>query len=109
MVFNFDKEIYRKISISNLIIFSIYSIYEKKGKCSFSDLVEECFASFPEKFFLAGIKKWPDSRKFDRPLRHLRRKKLIISSPNGDFKLTKTGEKIAKETARIFRQERLGI
>jgi len=49
----------------------------------------------------------PDSRKIDRPLRTLRKRRLIKGDPKTFFTLTKTGQKIAEEIATTFRQRKL--
>ncbi len=105
----FNKETYKNINLNDLIIFSIYLSVGKNKKCSFEEIIEKSFFLFPEKFSFNSLPKWPDSRKLDRPLRYLRRKKLIIGDPKNYFSLTKQGEKIAKEIAKIFRQKKLNI
>jgi len=105
---HFDQEIYRNVSISDLIIFTIYLVIEGENKCDFEKLISQAFILFPKTFSFEKIPKWPDSRKFDRQLRTLRRKKLIIGKPSF-FSLTKKGEKKAKEVAKVFSQERLKL
>jgi hypothetical protein len=105
----FDKDLYKKTSTNDLILFCIFSISGKKEKCSFEKLIQECFSSFPEVFSFPGIKKWPDSRKLDRPLRALRKKKMIAGNLQGFFSLTKEGKKSAQETFRVLGQRRLQI
>ncbi len=95
-----------KKSLNDLIIFCIYSL---RKKCSFEELVEKCFSLFPEFLSFSKIKQWPDSRKLDRPLRGLRKKKLIIGSPKTLFFLTKLGKKRAEEVARTFQQRKLEL
>ena len=102
-----DEELYKKIPISNLILFGVFSV--KKDKCTFEELVKECFRHFPKAFSFNTISKWPDSRKLDRPLRFLRKKKLISGDPTTYFFLTKSGKKIAEEVSKTFRQEKLKI
>ena len=95
-----------KKSLNDLIIFCIYSLGKK---CSFEELVKECFSLFPESFSFSRTKKWPDSRKLDRPLRILRKKKLIIGDPKTVFSLTKFGRKTAEEIAKTFQQGKLEL
>ena len=104
-----DQDLYKKISINNLILFCIYSVIEKKEKCVFDKLMKECFVSFPKAFNFSNFPKWPDSRKLDRTLRSLRAKKLIKGSPQTIFSLTNSGKKIAEETAKTFGQRKLQI
>lgn len=106
---SFEEELYRKISLNELILFSIFSATEKKEKCAFEVLVKECFTLFPKSFSLDKFPKWPDSRKLDRPLRLLRKRKLITGNPKTSFVLAKAGKKIAEETAKIFRQGKLKL
>ena len=104
---SFDEELYKNISINDLIVFGIYSISSQDEKCTVEKLVNECFIFFPKAFNLAQYPKWPDARKLDRPLRTLRNKKLIVGNPKNTFSLTKEGKKIALEIARTFRQKKL--
>ena len=104
---SFDEELYKRKSINNLILFGIYSVVEKKEKCTFEKLIKECFTLFPKVFSFSKHPKWPDSRKLDRPLRTLRKRKLITGNPKTSFSLTKSGKKIAEEIIKTFRQRRL--
>jgi len=105
----FTEELYQRVSLNGLILFSIYLAVGDKGKCTFEKLVSRSFTLFPKSFSFPGISKWPDSRKFDRPLRTLRKKKLITGSPKTFFSLTKAGRRTAKEIAKTFRQEKLKL
>lgn len=118
---SFDQELYQRVSLNDLILFSIYLAAEKESKCAFEKLVKKCFTLFPKSFsFSAGLNevkdspkgcfpKWPDSRKLDRPLRSLRKRKLIAGNPKTFFSLTKLGRKRAEEISKIFRQRKLKI
>ena len=104
----FEYETYISKGINNLILFSINSVEDKKGKCTFEMLVKECFELFPRAFCFKTIK-WPDSRKLDRPLRELRRKKMINGGPKSVFSLTKAGKNSAEGVAKALGQGRLKI
>jgi len=104
-----EYEIYKKIGINNLILFAIYAFDGKKIECTFENLVKKCFEMFPGAFSFDSIKKWPDSRKLDRPLRELRDKKLIEGSPKKSFSLTKQGKISIEGIAKNFGQRRLQI
>jgi len=103
----FDQDLYKKGRITDLILFGINSITENKEKCTFERLIKECFTLFPETFSFSKYPQWPDSRKLDRPLRTLRKIKLITGNPKTFFSLTKLGKKIAEETSKTFRQRKL--
>lgn len=103
----FNEDLYQRVSLGNLIIFCLFSISEKRQKCTFEQMVNECFTLFPKSFSLVHFPKWPDARKLDRTLRSLRARKLVFGNPETLFSLTKLGKKIAEETAKTFRQGRL--
>ena len=94
------------VSICDLILWVLYSS-ASGGKSSFSKLVKECFRVFPETFSLKDYPQWPDSRKLDRALRTLRKRKLIKGSPQTFFILTNRGKKEAQNLAKILLQRKL--
>lgn len=101
--------LYGKIGKNNLILFGINKVQERKEKCGFESLINECFHLFPEVFCFPKYVKWPDSRKLDRPLRELRGKNLIAKDSQNFFSLTKSGKKIADEIGKTFSQRQLLI
>ena len=105
----FVSELYKRVSIYDLILFGVYSVNSKKEKCTYERLVKECFILFPKSFSFSEIPNWPDARKLDRSLRTLRKKKLITGDPKNVFALTKLGRGLAENTGKIFRQGRLGL
>lgn len=105
----FDEILYEKVSIAGLILFSISIVSDRGRKCTFEELIGECFTLFPKSFSFAKFPKWPDSRKLDRSLRSLRAKKLITGDPKTFFSLTKIGKKTAEDIAKIFRQRKLKL
>ncbi len=97
----------KKMPINSLILLAIDSAKKDDKKCTFEQLIKECFTLFPETFAFSQKTQWPDARKLDRPLRTLRNKKLINGSPQTCFSLTKTGKKIVEETTKLLRQKKL--
>jgi len=95
----YSQEIYIEIPAAHLIVFGIYSILQRGENCTFEKLIEECFSLFPKVFSFSRHSEWPDSLKFDRTLRTLREKGLVVGNPNTFYSFTKFGEKIAKKTA----------
>ena len=104
---HFDEGLYQKLGVNQLILFGIYSVIAKKETCTFERLMKECFTFFPKTFSFSSYPQWPDARKLDRPLRDVRRKKLVKGDPNTSFSLTNSGKKVAREVARILTQKKL--
>lgn len=92
---NFIPDIYSKLTLEKLIIFSILSVLRRKEECTFERLVKESYTLFPESFKFYRYPEWPDSLKLDRPLRDLRRHRYIVGNPKKAYSLTKLGEKYA--------------
>jgi hypothetical protein len=108
----YKEEIYSIIKTQNLIIFGIYSVSKKGETCTFERLVAECFLNFPKVFGFMRYPNWPDSLKFDRVLRTLREKGLIVGGAGGryspgEISLTKFGEKIVEETEAILNNQKI--
>ncbi len=103
MANEFPEGKYNSIPKENLITFSIYSVTKNGEPCTFERLVKECFTLFPKAFGFSRYPQWPDSLKFDRPLRTLRERGWIVGNPKTLFSLTKFGETIAKETEQALK------
>ena len=101
--FGFSEE----IPLQELILFCIFNLQKNKEDCTFERLVKECFALFPRVCGFVRYSRWPDSRKIDRPLRTLRKKKLIAGNPKTFFVLTDQGKKEAIEIEKILTQKKL--
>ncbi|EKD27730.1 MAG: hypothetical protein ACD_79C00601G0003 [uncultured bacterium] len=108
----YKEKIYMNLKISDLILFAIYSIKKNNEVCTFERLVAECFNNFPKSFCFKRYPQWPDSLKFDRSLRTLREKGLIIGGVGGNYSpgqmsLTSVGINIAKKIDNIFEQNEI--
>lgn len=97
------EELYKNIPLNHLILFSIYSVIESDEECTFERLANECFTLFPKVFSMSRYPQWPNTLKLDRPLRDLREQGLIIGSPKVSFSLTRFGEQIVRETAKVLK------
>ena len=95
------------ISVNDLLLFSIHSVVLNNERCSFDRLVKECFVLFPDAIKFLRYPIWPDSRKLDRPLRALRKEKLIVGDPKSFFILTSEGVKRAVLVDKTLRQGKL--
>ncbi len=103
----FDENIYKDKRISDLILLTMYLMERDNKKSFFERLLKECFILFPKVFSFSEYPHWPDSRKIDRPLRTLRKRKLVTGTPRTYFSLTASGAKIAEEVLKSFKQKTL--
>jgi len=108
----YKEEVYTTIKTQDLIVFGIYSVFKQDETSTFERLVAECFLNFPRVFGFMRYPNWPDSLKFDRALRTLREKGLIVGGAGGKYSpgeisLTEFGKKIAKETEAILNNQKI--
>jgi len=102
----FSKKKHKNISIHDLILLGIYLVIKKGETCTFERLVAECFNRFPKIFGFKRYPHWPDSLKFDRPLRTLREKGLIVGTSTSEFNLTEFGKQKAIRIAKKLKKGR---
>lgn len=100
----FEPRIYTRFTLNDLILASIYLIKSKGDVCTLERLVAECFYNFPKVFSFKRYPLWPDAVKFDRPLRTLREKGLIVGNPRDKFALNKYGEARAIDILRKLKR-----
>lgn len=105
----YDEKIYTSVGLENLVLYGIYLVSERGENCTFEKLVAECFYRFPKVFAFKRYPEWPDSLKFDRPLRKLREKGMIVGIIKDSFSLTKFGEQLAIETENILKKINIGL
>lgn len=89
------------LTLSDLILYSIYRIEKQGNECTFERLVFETFTLFPRKFSFYTYN-LPDSLKLDRQLRTLRKEKLVKGNNTFGFTLTNIGLKQASQIAKII-------
>ena len=101
----YDEKQYTTTGLENLILFGIYLASKQGEVCTFERLVAECFTQFPKVFAFKRYSEWPDSTKFDRPLRKLREKGMIVGSIRRYFSLTQFGQKKSIEIENYLKKE----
>jgi hypothetical protein len=92
-----------RISLDDMILMSLGSILKRKPKCSFGDLVYECFRNYPQHFSLREYPNYPDSLKLDRPLRNLRLKGFIKGSPVTHYSFTSIGGNYINRLNKLYK------
>jgi len=101
----FDPALYSKVSLIDLVIYSIYSLYKAGAEISSEDIISACFVLFPRRFSLRKYPKWPDSAVVSRRWSDCKSKGYLLGSAAQGFKLTAKGirraEKVEKSLGRV--------
>ena len=98
----FDHDIYSRISLNNLIVYSVYYLLEQKVEVRMEDIVFACFLLFPQKFALKKYPRWPDSAVISRRWGDCRSKGYISANADAGIKLTAKGSRLAEKVAKVL-------
>jgi len=95
----YQVEVYKNYGIDQLVIYATKKIIDAGEECTFERLVFECFTLFPEKFGFKRYPEWPDSARINKAwLRCRTDKGWLAGTVKEGFRITSTGEIIAKKT-----------
>jgi len=100
----FDPDVYTRITLNELVIFSIHYLHNKNAEISPEDIISTCFMLFPKKFSLKQHPHWPDSAMVSRHW-NVCRSKGYIAANDPEFKLTAKGIRLAEKVAACLGME----
>jgi len=101
----FDPDLYSKVTLIDLVIYSIYSLRQQGDEINSEDVISACFALFPKRFSLRKYPQWPDSAVVSRRWSDCKSKGYLRGSAAKGFTLTAKGirraEKVGKSLGRV--------
>jgi hypothetical protein len=100
----FNPDIYTKITLNDLVVFSIHYLHNKNAEVTPEDIISACFMLFPKRFSLKKHPHWPDSAMVSRHWGVCRSKGYIAANDPG-FKLTAKGVRLAEKVAKALGME----
>jgi len=100
----FSPDIYNKIVLNDLVIYSIYFLDNQGVNIAAEDIISACFTLFPKRFSLRKYPHWPDSAIVSRRWSECRTQGLIVGDTSAGFKLTSRGLHLAGKV-----EKKLGI
>jgi hypothetical protein len=98
----FDPAIYSKIALTDLLVYSIYYLYNQGSEITSEDIISACFLLFPKRFSLRKYPHWPDSAVVSRRWSDCRSKGYIVGSTVKGFKLTAKGFRFAQKVGKAL-------
>ena len=102
----FAPDIYRRIALNDLVIYTLYFLSQSGKEIVFEDVVATCFKLFPDRFHLRGYADWPDSTVVNKRWLDCRGKGLLQGSTAAGFSLTAKGLELAERIAAVPTGER---
>jgi hypothetical protein len=104
----FGSSEYLNFSQDHLVVLALWFLTEEGSQTSFENLVAEAFESFPERFQLEGYPDWPNSHVIGKAWVRCRTdKRWMTGSVSEGFKLTASGEQIARKI--LARLQKVGV
>ncbi len=101
----FVPNLYRDISLDELVTYSIFILLEESKEATFENIVAKCFELFPEKFSLVGYPQWPDSTRVTKSWLRCRTDfKYIKGTVKSGFKLTSKGLEVIERVQRRLKR-----
>ena len=96
----FDPDVYRKIALNDLVVYSIHHFQRDGVEITTEDIISGCFLLFPKRFSMRNYPHWPDSAVVSRRWNECRVKGYIAGSAAEGFKVTARGIKFAERVAK---------
>ncbi|HKY53640.1 MAG TPA: hypothetical protein VJM08_05000 [Anaerolineales bacterium] len=93
----FDLSVYSKITLNDLVMYSLYTLHKQGSEITPEDAISACFILFPKRFSLRKYPQWPDSAVVRRRWSDCKSKGYLRGSDVKGFKLTAKGIKRAEK------------
>ncbi|MBK9924411.1 MAG: hypothetical protein IPP66_03885 [Anaerolineales bacterium] len=93
----FNSEIYTKIILNDLVVYSVYTLHKQGLEISSEDIIATCFALFPKRFSMRKYPQYPDSGIVSRRWSDCKSKGYLKGNASQGFELTARGIKRAEK------------
>jgi hypothetical protein len=93
----FDPASYTRITLNDLVAYSVYYLYRQGSEITAEDMVAACFLLFPRRFGLRKHPQWPDSAIVNRHRGLCKSKGYLRGSAHAGFQITARGIKRAEK------------
>jgi hypothetical protein len=98
----FEPDTYTKVTLNDLVVYSVYYLHKQGSEISPEDIVAACFVLFPRRFGLQKHPHWPDSSIVNRRRSDCKNKGYLRGSANTGFQITARGIKRAQKVEKLL-------
>jgi hypothetical protein len=93
----FDPDIYTKVTLNDLVLYSVYYLHKHGKEIAAEDIISACFVLFPRRFSLQKYPQWPDSAVVSRRWSDCKSRGYLKGNAVKGFQLTARGIKRAQK------------
>ena len=93
----FDPNIYSRITLNDLVVYSVYYLHNQGSGITSEDIISACFVLFPKRFSLRKYPQWPDSGIVSRRWSDCKSKGYLRGNATSGFQITARGIKRAQK------------
>jgi len=93
----FDPDIYSKVILNDLVVYSIYYLHKQGSEITSEDIVSACFVLFPKRFSMRKYPQYPDSGIVSRRWSDCKSKGYLKGNATKGFQITARGIRRAKK------------
>ena len=98
----FNPEHYSKITLNDLVLYSVYYLHTQGSEITSEDIISACFVLFPKRFSLRKYPQWPDSGMVSRRWSDSKSKGYLRGNATKGFELTAKGIKRAGKIEKLL-------
>jgi hypothetical protein len=93
----FDPEIYTKVILNDLVVYSVYYLYKQGSEITSEDIISACYVLFPKRFSMRKYPQYPDSGIVSRRWSDCKSKGYLKGNATKGFEITARGIKRAEK------------
>ena len=94
---NFDPNIYTKIILNDLVVYSVYYLHKQGQDVTSEDIISACYVLFPKRFSMRKYPQYPDSGIVSRRWSDCKSKGYLKGNAISGFQITARGIKRAEK------------
>lgn len=99
---NFDPNIYTKIILNDLVVYSVYYLHKQGLEITSEDIISACFVLFPKRFSMRKYPQYPDSGIVSRRWSDCKSKGYLKGNATKGFQITARGIKRAEKVEKLL-------
>lgn len=98
----FDPEKYSKITLNDLVVYSVYYLHKKRSEITSEDIISACFVMFPKRFSMRKYPQYPDSGIVSRRWGDCKSRGYLRGNATRGFQITARGIKRAEKVEKML-------